>query len=240
MIVQITESQLKKILYNQINEGARKGEYKEKWTEQEQLLAFYAAKFNLKNLGVNTKEIAEIIGTSEGSFVKQTSNFNFLLGKGGLDRPNKMQNIVFEKYSNYTERELTKMCEEILDEFMDDEKRKNDFERRRLGVQIGDLRDKEKQSREKALLDKGYNPKKLTLIGSTKYDVKKKEDEVTPIKVLRQLGFEETDENIELVKGMIALGWKLDDNDKGSNINESLSHVIREIKQNRRKNRYKR
>ena len=104
MIVQITESQLKKILYNQINEGARKGEYKEKWTEQEQLLAFYAAKFNLKNLGVNTKEIAEIIGTSEGSFVKQTSNFNFLLGKGGLDRPNKMQNIVFEKYSNYTEK----------------------------------------------------------------------------------------------------------------------------------------
>lgn len=239
MIVQITESQLKKILRMQINEGARKGEYKEKWSEKEQLLAFYAAKFNLKNLGVNTEEIAEIIGTSEGSFMKQTSNFNFLLGKNGLDRPNKTQTMVFEKYDHLTEKELTEMCNDIIDEFMDDEQRKNDFERRRLGSQIGDLRDKEKQSRERALLDKGLNPKKLTLIGSTKYDVKKKEDEVTPIKVLRQLGFEETDENIELVKGMIALGWKLYDNDKGSNINESLSHVIREIKQNRRKNRYK-
>lgn len=239
MIIRITESQLKKILHNQINEYGRKGEYKEKWSEKEQLLAFYAAKFNLENLGVNTKEIADIIGTSEASFIKQTANFNHLLKKPGLDRPSKTQNIVFEKYGGFTEEELTEICEEIIEEFGGDEQRKNDFERRTLGVQIGDLRDKEKKERESALKEKGLDPKKLTLIKSTKYDVKKKENEIDPYTVLKELGVEPTDDNISLVKEMIASGWKLDKSDNKNNINESLSLVIREIKQNRRKNRYK-
>jgi hypothetical protein len=240
MIVQITENQLKNILNNQINEYGRKGEYKEKWSEEEQLLAFYSAKFNLGKLGVNTKEIADIIGTSEASFLKQTANFHHLLGRPGLDRPSKMQNIVFEKYDGFTEKELTEICKDIIEEFAGDEHRKNDFERRTLGVQIGDLRDKEKRERENALKEKGLDPKKLTLIKSTKYDVKKKENEINPYVILKELGFEPTDENISLVKEMIASGWKLDGSNKENNINESLSSVLREIKQNRRKNRFKR
>lgn len=240
MIVQITESQLKKILRMQINEGARKGEYKEKWTEEEQMLAFYAAKFDLKKLGVNTKEIADIIGTSEDSFKKQTANFSFLLGNPGLDRKNKTQDIVFEKYNSLNEKEFTEICDKILYDFMGDEKRKNDFERRRLGVQIGDLRDKEKENREKALKSLGLGHRKLTLIGSTKYDPKNKKDELEAIEVIKELGLEPTEESIKLVKEMIASGWKLLDDKKENNINESLYSVIREIKQNRRKNRFKR
>jgi hypothetical protein len=240
MIVQITESQLKKILRMQINEGARKGEYKEKWSEEEQLLAFYSAKFNLGKLVVNTKEIADIIGTSEDSFKKQTANFHHLLGRPGLDRPSKTQNIVFEKYDGFTEKELTEICKDIIKEFAGDEHRKNDFQRRTLGVQIGDLRDKEKESREKALKNLGLGHRKLTLIGTTKYDPKNKKDELDAIEVIKELGLEPTEESIALVKEMIASGWKLDDRNKKNNINESLSSVLREIKQNRRKNRLKR
>jgi hypothetical protein len=114
--------------------------------------------------------------------------------------------------------------------------------------------EKDLKNREDAIRNAGYDPKKLTLMGSSKnnkkdnpkeYDVQNKESKISndeenkldPIAVLKQLNFEENEHNINMISNMLSRGWRPRES-SNNKINESLSSVIREIKQNRRKNRY--
>lgn len=240
-IIQITESQLKNVILHQLTEGGIRGLYKRKWEKKEHILAFYCAKFNdSPGLGLTDSQLADIIGTSETSFKLMKKNFDNLLGSSGLDRPHKLQTEIFKEYNDYSKSELKKVCKDIIKEFQTDEERKNTFEKNKLGIEIGDLRKKEEDSREKALKNAGLDPKRFTLIKSTKYDVKnkesetnKKEKEIDPLDVLKQLNFEPNKQTLDVVKELISRGWR-----PNNMVNESLYSVLKDIKQSRKKYRY--
>jgi len=92
-VIRITESGLQKVIRNiveqniEINEIHGKGFWKPVWTEDDQILALYNSLYGVSRLGISRKDIAtKIIGSSPDSFIKQTSNFDFLNGRSGLRR----------------------------------------------------------------------------------------------------------------------------------------------------------
>ena len=104
----LTEKQIKTIIENTIDDQSELDEYGVKgmtkddtylWDEGDQTLAMYNAEYGIEDLHITKEDVVnEIIGSTVGSLGKQTSNFNFLAGRGGLDRPNKMQSLVYEKF----------------------------------------------------------------------------------------------------------------------------------------------
>ena len=177
-IFRITESQLKNIIEQEISEIGPKGKYLEEWSEEDQTLAFYSAKFNADDLGLSRERLAEdIIGTSLASLNQQIANFKYLMGESGLDRPNKLQQMVFEKYSSLPRTEFRKICKQIIEDRLnnpDDSRTKL-----KLGRTIGAKRDSIKKERLDALSKafKGKDPSRFTLIGSRPKDDAGVEDE---------------------------------------------------------------
>ncbi|HOH61205.1 MAG TPA: hypothetical protein PK698_01800 [Bacilli bacterium] len=172
--IRLTESELKRIIKNvikeddvDINEYGRKGQWKSEWNEGDQMLAMYNSLYGIDDLGMGGKlYIAhKIIGSSVASFNQQTSNFDYLDGRGGLNRPNEMQTQVYEKYKNTPKNEFKKLCLEIIHKRIANPEEaaiKKD-----LGNEIGSKRDEIAKSRETALRAKGItNPERWSVIKS--------------------------------------------------------------------------
>jgi hypothetical protein len=166
-VFRISESQLKTIIEQEISEVGRRGAYKEEWNEDDQTLAFFNARYGVEELGFTLKEIAEnVIGTSIGSLQKQTANFKYLMGFSGLDRPNKMQTEIYNKYKTLGRQEFKNLCLDIIENNANNpEKQKSTL---KLGRQIGKKRESINKERLDALSKtlKGRDSSRFTLIGS--------------------------------------------------------------------------
>jgi hypothetical protein len=140
MKYKISLSQLKRIVNEEITEAGRKGMYLKEWTKDDQTIAFYLARCG-EDLGLSKKEIAEnYIGSSLDSLVQQMANFKFLMdGTGGLDRPNKLQTMVYQEFKNISCMEFKNIVKSILKSYSTEGKRENRF---RLGREMGDRREK--------------------------------------------------------------------------------------------------
>jgi hypothetical protein len=140
MKYKISLSQLKRIVNEEITEAGKKGMYLKEWTKDDQTIAFYLVRCG-EDLGLSKKEIAEnYIGSSLDSLVQQMANFKFLMdGTGGLDRPNKLQTIVYEEFKYISCMEFKNIVKTILNDYSTEGKRVNRF---RLGREMGDRREK--------------------------------------------------------------------------------------------------
>jgi len=172
-IVRLTEVELKNVIKNvinektiNVNEAGRKGLWKSKWNEEDQMLAMYNSLYGIEELGVGNKEYVahNIIGSSLAAFNQQSSNFDYLDGRNGLDRPNEMQTIVYNKYKNTPKNEFKRICTNIVDK-----REKNPEEsviRKKLGDEIGSKKKQIELARRSGLLAKGKNPDNMKLIRS--------------------------------------------------------------------------
>lgn len=127
----------------------------------------YNSLYGIEDLGYNKAEIAEdIIGSSVGSFVQQSSNFDFLSTGKGLDREHELQTSVYEKYKDIPKFEFKSLCLEII------HKRQENPEtavvNKGLGKEIGSKRDSIAKEREDAFKRQGIDSskRKLTMIGA--------------------------------------------------------------------------
>lgn len=167
-IIKIKESDIKRFINEQldIDEYGIKGMRHDDtylWDEGDQMLAMYNAEYGIEELGISKEEaVTEIIGTSLGSLGKQTSNFNYLAGRGGLDRPNKMQTHVYNKFKGIPRETFKKVCLDLIENRLE-----NPTERvlkRKLGKEIGTKRDEASNERRNKLTDAGVNPDRATMI----------------------------------------------------------------------------
>jgi hypothetical protein len=180
--IRLTESQFDIVLKHKlleqsdINERGRKGLWKSEWNEEDQMLAMYNSLYGIEELGINKEQAAEdIIGTSLASFNQQSSNFDFLSGKGGLDRPHEMQTAIYEKYKDTPKTEFKSLCSDIV--YKRHENPENAVVKKKLGNEIGNKRDEIQKTREDALRNKGIDPNKASLISSRPKDIPEPEDE---------------------------------------------------------------
>ena len=96
-----------------INEA---GIWKDKWDKGDLTLAFYFAIYGTRGLGMTGRELAEgVIGSSYSSLKKQSSNFDFLRGLNGLNRPHKIETEVYNEFHNLPQGEFKKICLSIID-----------------------------------------------------------------------------------------------------------------------------
>jgi len=151
-----------------LNEGGRRGLWKPVWNKEDQMLAMYNAQYGLEDLGMgNQREIVEtIIGSSIDSLVQQTSNFNYLLGKGGLSRDSHQQEPVFLEFKDLPKSKFKELCLEIIHKRL--ENPEESAVKFKLGNEIGSKRDEIDQARKEGFRKKGIDPDKrrLTMIGS--------------------------------------------------------------------------
>lgn len=88
---------------------------KDPWDRDDQIIAMYNSLYGLEKLGFTEKNVANnAIGTTAGSLKMQTSNFDYLDGRDGLDRPNKTQTEVYNTYKNYDPSRFSKLCNAII------------------------------------------------------------------------------------------------------------------------------
>jgi len=170
-IIKLTEVQFDDVLSCKLkeqldlNERGRKGLWKSEWNPEDQMLAMYNSLYGIESLGINKQEAAEnIIGSSLASFNQQSSNFDYLSGKGGLDRPHETQTMIWEKYKNTPKNEFKSLCLEII------HKRQENPEEavinKKIGHEIGSKRDAIEKARRDELISRGIDPDKVKLIGS--------------------------------------------------------------------------
>ena len=170
--VVINESQLiqhisELIKKKNINEYGYRGYWKPEWDEFDQMLAMFNSKYGIDELGFPKEYIAKnIIGSSVSSFNQMTSNFDYLDGKGGLDRPHELQELVYNEYKDYDRQRFKQLCLNIIHKR--EQNPPESVKKMKLGSEIGNKRDDIKKQREDALKEKGFDPTKhkLTIVKS--------------------------------------------------------------------------
>jgi hypothetical protein len=170
--IRINESSLNALIryglikeQSKLDEYGSKGLWKSEWNNEDQMLAMYNSLYGIEDLGINKQEAAEnIIGTSLASFNQQSSNFDFLSGKGGLSRPHEMQSSIWSQYKDMPRTEFKSLCLEIIHKRQ--ENPENAVVKKKLGNEIGTKRDEITKSREDALRRKGVDPNRVKMIGS--------------------------------------------------------------------------
>jgi hypothetical protein len=165
--IKLTESQFDVVLrYKILNEYGKKGRWKPEWYKEDQMLAMYNSFYGIQELGMGKEEVAnKIIGSSVDAFNQQSSNFDFLDGRGGLDRESYKQEEVYKEYKDVPKQEFKRICLDIIQKRI-----KNPdpaAERYKLGQEIGSKRDEIQKGREEGLKLAGVrDPKRAKLIGS--------------------------------------------------------------------------
>lgn len=188
-VVILSEEQIKIVLESMVDEQIDIDEYGVKgmrnddtdlWDEGDQMLAMYNAEYGIEELGISKSEVVrEIIGTTIGSLAKQTSNFNYLAGRGGLDRPNKMQTFVYNKFKGIDKKLFKKVCLDLIEHRLENPTQR--VTKRKLGTEIGSKRDEASNERKEKLRIAGVNPDRATMIGQKpKYEPSPEEDEISP------------------------------------------------------------
>lgn len=134
-----------------------RGVWKDKWEKDDLILTYYYSVYGTRGLGLSERELAQdIIGSSLNSLKMQSSNFDFLKGYTGLDRPHTIQSEVFNEFHGSSQDELRKICLNIIN---------------KKGGESGKIfQDKIRQRNMKKELDKefikrGFDPKKMKSLG---------------------------------------------------------------------------
>jgi len=188
--IKLTESQLKSIIrdvlyeQNEIDEYGRKGRWKDEWTPEDQMLAMYNSFYGIEELGMNKDEVArDIIGTSVDSFNQQSSNFDFLDGRGGLDRESHKQTDVYEKYKKMPKYEFKKLCLDIIEKRLQNPE--TSVIKKKIGDEIGKKREEISTGRKEGLLKAGISPErvsKMSMISSRPLNSPVEDDDEPSIK----------------------------------------------------------
>jgi hypothetical protein len=166
--VRLTETQLKSVIKYRLTElGGQKGLWKEEWDKEDQMLAMYNALYGIEEFGMSKQEVAEkIIGTSLGSFVQQSSNFDWRHTGQGLDRPHPLQDEVYEEFKDTPKEEFKRICQEIIDERLQNPPEA--VTKKQIGSEIGNRRDEIEKGRRAGFekLGKEFDPEKHKLVGA--------------------------------------------------------------------------
>tara|TARA_R110000824_G_scaffold82571_1_gene207025 strand:- start:32 stop:382 length:351 start_codon:yes stop_codon:yes gene_type:complete len=86
-----------------------------KWTDEANMLALYYYKYKTEFLGLEEKELCEMIGTTPTSFKKHASNFRRLhTVTEGLSDLSKAQAEIYVKYGKLNRYELFKEIKKVL------------------------------------------------------------------------------------------------------------------------------
>jgi len=142
-----------------------KGRWKDEWNEDDQILGMFNSLYGIEELGISKRDAAEkIIGTSEGSFAKQTSNFDYLRTGEGLDRPHELQSKLYNELKDKSREELKRIALDIL--IKREQNPETAVTRKQTGAAIGNKRDEISTSRDEGLRKLGKDPSKYKLIRS--------------------------------------------------------------------------
>jgi hypothetical protein len=86
-----------------------------KWTDGDNMLALYYYKYKTEFLGLEEKELCEMIGTTPTSFKTHASNFRRLhTVTEGLSESSKSQAEIYVKYSKLNRYDLFKELKKVL------------------------------------------------------------------------------------------------------------------------------
>lgn len=80
------------------------------WVEQDDLMVLFAYKFGFNHSPLNKKQMAERIGTSEGSVGYRLANFAAIEGKGRTDHYAILSKHVHSKYGHLPLEQLKKLA----------------------------------------------------------------------------------------------------------------------------------
>lgn len=79
---------------------------KHKWTETDDVAAFYVYRFGHERIARSKPELAETLGIRPASFGKRIQNFKAIDGGGGLSHYAQQSVRVFKQYQSATEPRL--------------------------------------------------------------------------------------------------------------------------------------
>jgi hypothetical protein len=77
-----------------------------KWTETDDVAAFYVYRFGHERIARSKPEIAETLGIRPASFEMRIQNFKAIDGGGGLSNYAQQSIRVYKRYGSATEQEL--------------------------------------------------------------------------------------------------------------------------------------
>ena len=180
--IRLRESQHKSVIRFRLTElGGQRGLWKSEWDKEDQMLAMYNSLYGIEEFGMSKNDVAEkIIGSSLGSFVQQTSNFDYLRTGQGLDRPHELQTEVYDEFKDLPKEKFKQICQGIIDHRI--ENPPEAATKKQMGGEIGDKRDQIDQERMDALRKKGItDPSRFKLISSTPQDVPQDDEEYQPL-----------------------------------------------------------
>lgn len=88
---------------------------KEKWSDEELIVAVYLYRYGYEELGLTYTKIADILGRSaEAIFMKLSNMLSVHQGKGGLKNTGKRDGEILNEYINAPKDELRKRAIGIL------------------------------------------------------------------------------------------------------------------------------
>lgn len=80
-----------------------------RWTEADDVVAFYVYRFGVENLARSVTDLARSRGIKPGSFRMRMENFQALDGKGGLANWADQSEQVFHRYRDLDEEDLRRL-----------------------------------------------------------------------------------------------------------------------------------
>ena len=90
------------------------GTAQHRWTEDDDVVAFYLSRHGVRRLPLMEAGIAKCLGMSEGSLARRQANFAYLDGRPGLANFAKQSRRIHLEYEKKTEPELRPLVLRIL------------------------------------------------------------------------------------------------------------------------------
>ena len=87
-----------------------------RWTEGDDLVAFYLSQHGNRRLPLMDAGIAKLLGMSEGSLGRRQANFAYLDRRGGFSHAANQSGRIHERYMGTTEPQLRPIVIRVLDE----------------------------------------------------------------------------------------------------------------------------
>lgn len=85
-----------------------------RWTETDDVIAFYLSRHGARRLPLMEAGIAKRLGMSEGSLARRQANFAYLDGRSGLRNVAKQSRRVHQQYEKATEPELRTLVLQVV------------------------------------------------------------------------------------------------------------------------------
>ena len=99
---------------NKVN-NLKKSTNPHKWTEDDDIVAFYLYRFKEIGFPFTRDRVAEKLGISVASLNMRIGNFKAIAGEGGLSHPAKQSNKIYKKFNGIPKTELRSVVLKILE-----------------------------------------------------------------------------------------------------------------------------